>query len=249
MSRGTLSRNLSVWLSWILGGVSILVGMVMIFTAFTAWGPIKTGLARISEGLYSAESAIELFGSDFGSSSSLVVEVSNSIRGTADVVYETWLTLQEIMETTEEVRDMTTQVRMSIDQLPRSITSILGGNHFSDVVVSLNRTYNTSGEALLQMEHLASTLGPIEHLLMDVADGVDSLAVDLFSTEEAFSEASGHLNRAAAAIEATADSSFLPVVIAVTGLIPLLVGLYLIIQGLALRKLYFETPARSETPE
>ena len=249
MGRGTISGQLSVWFSWVLGGLSILVGIAIIVTGLTAWGPIRSGLARVSEGLYSAESAVQRFGSDFGSSSSLVIEVSGSIRATSEVIHETWLTLGEIIETTEEVRDLTTQVRMSIEQLPRTITSMLGSNHFSGVVISLSRTYSTSGEALMQMEHLSETLVPIENLLYEVADGVDSLAMDLFDTEEAFTEASSHLNTAAATIDAAAASSFLPLIVSVAGLMPLLVGLYLIIQGMALRRLYFDVPVRSETSE
>lgn len=247
MSRGNLSGILSVWLSWILGGISAMVGLAMIVAAFTAWGPIRESMTTISKGLHDAKAAVDLMGADFGSSSSLVSKVSASIRSTSYVVQETGTTLESIMETTGEIRNFTNEVRLSLENLPRGITSLMGGDHFSDVTVSLSRIHVTSGEALLQMEHLHATLLPVETLLLEVAEGVDSLAGDLFSTEAAFSEASVHLNSAAEAIEGAAGSSFLPLMVAFAGLIPLLVGVYLVIQGLALRRLYLDNLPSRET--
>jgi len=249
MSSASLSRQMSVWLSWFLGGISILLGIGLVITALTAWGPISEGLSAVSGGLRDAEEAIDLMGSDVSSSSSLISKVSSSIRSTSAVVHETTTTLDNIMETTGELSDLTNEVRLSIEDLPVGIRSLMGQDHFAEVTVSLGRTHAASAEAILQMEHLSETLGPVEELLADVADGVDSLAQDLFSTETAFSDAAGHLESAADAMESAAGSSFLPVMIAFMGVIPLLVGVFLIIQGLALRKLYDEVRPMTETSE
>jgi len=249
MGGGTLSRRLSVWLSWILGGISALVGIVTTILALTAWGPIRESLSRVSEGLREAESAIDLMGSDFGSSSSLVTQIASSIRSTSSVIHETSTVLGEIMETTTELRDFTNEVRMGIENLPGTIRSLMGPDQMSGVTVSLARTHAASGEALLRMEHLAEALTPVEVLLIQVADGVDSLSGDLFSTEAAFGEASGNLEGAADAIDQAAGSSFLPVVAVLASMIPLLVGVYLVIQGMALRRLYLEAPPMRETTE
>jgi methyl-accepting chemotaxis protein len=240
---------MSVWLSWVLGGFSILLGIALVITALTAWGPISEGLSAVSGGLRDAEEAIDLMGSDVSSSSSLISKVSSSIRSTGEVVRETTTTLNNIMETTGEISNLTNEVRLSIEDLPVGIRSMMGQDHFSEITVSLGRTHSASGEAIIQMQHLSETLGPVEALLADVADGVDSLAGDLFSTETAFSDAAGHLESAAAAMESAAGSSFLPAMIAFMGAIPLLVGVFLIIQGLALRKLYGDALPMRETSE
>ncbi|MEN8209638.1 MAG: hypothetical protein ABFR50_10355, partial [Candidatus Fermentibacteria bacterium] len=236
----------SILLSWILGVIAITAGTAIIIFAFTAWSPVRGSLVSISEGLHSANAAIELIGKDFGTSSSLVSEVSNSIRSMEEIVQETWITINNISETTEDLRRLVLTVGESLENLPPTITSMLGGNYFSEAISSLYNTYYSSGEMISQMEHLSVTLQPLEPILEEVADGVDSLAGDLFSTEEAFSEATQHLSMAAEAIEKAADSSVLPLVAAGTGFIPLLVGLYLIIQGIALGRLYSATADHDE---
>ncbi len=236
--KNLISHSLSILLSWILGIIAIVAGAVIIIIAFTAWGPVRGGLVSISEGLQSANEAVELIGKDFGTSSSLVSEVSNSIRSIKEIVHETWVTVNSISQTTEEMRRLVLTVGESLENLPPTITSMIGRNYFSEAISSLNNTYYSSGEMISQMEHLSVTLQPLEPILDEVADGVDSLAGDLFSTEEAFSEATQHLQRAAEAIENAADSSILPLIVAGTGLIPLLLGLYLIIQAIALGRLY-----------
>lgn len=236
--KNLISHSLSIWLSWILGVVSIAAGAAIVIISFTAWGPVRSSLISISEGLHSANAAVELIGKDFGTSSSLVSEVSNSIRGTKEIVHETWITVNSIRQTIEEMRGLVLVVGESLENLPHAITSIIGRNYFSEAISSLNNTFYSSGEMINQMEHLSATLEPMEPILEDVAAGVDSLAGDLFTTEEAFNEATQHLQKAAGAIENAANSSILPLIVAGTGLIPLLVGIYLIIQGVALRKLY-----------
>lgn len=236
--KNLFSHSLSIWLSWVLGVIAIVAGSTIIIVAFTAWGPVRGSLVSIADGLRSANSAVELIGKDFGTSSSLVSEISNSIRSTKDIVHETWITVNNIKETTEEIRGLVLTVGESLENLPVTITSMIGRNYFSEAVSSLNNTFYASGEMISQMEHLSATLEPLEPVLENVASGVDSLAGDLFTTEEAFNEATQHLSRAAGAIENAADSTILPLMIAGTGLIPLLVGFYLIIQGVALRRLY-----------
>jgi len=238
--KNLLSHSLYIWLSWILGIIAIIAGSAIIIIAFTAWGPVRSSLLSISEGLHSANSAVELIGKDFGTSSSLVSEVSNSIRSTNSIVHETWITLNSIRETTGEIRGLVLTVGESLENLPITITSMIGSNYFSDAVASLNNTFYSSGEMITQMEHLSSVLQPLEPVLDEVADGVDSLAGDLFTTKEAFTEATDHLEKAAGAIDSAADSTVLPLIVAGTGVLPLLVGFYLIIQGIALRKLYSE---------
>jgi len=233
-----LSHSLSILLSWILGVVAVIAGTTIIIIAFTAWGPVRDGLNSISEGLRSANAAVELIGKDFGTSSSLVSDVSNSIISVKSVVHETWIAINSIKETTQEIRGLVLTVGESLENLPSTITSMIGRNYFSDAIASLNNTYYSAGEMIARMEHLAATLEPLQPVLQDVASGVDSLAGDLFSTEEAFSEATQHLDNAAAALDSAAESSILPLIVAGMGLIPLLVGIYLIIQGIALRKLY-----------
>ncbi len=233
-----LSHSLYIWLSWVLGIIAIIAGSAIIIAAFTAWGPVRSSLLSISEGLHSANSAVELIGKDFDTSSSLVNEVSNSIRSTNSVVHETWITLNIIRQTTGEIRELVLTVGESLQNLPLAITSMVGSNYFSDAVASLNNAFYSSGEMITQMEHLSSVLQPLEPVLDDVADGVDSLAGDLFTTKEAFTEATDHLNKAADAIDRAADSTILPLIVAGTGFLPLLVGFYLIIQGTALRKLH-----------
>ncbi len=246
-SKNLVSYSLSVWLSWILGGIAIIVGGLIIFVAFAAWEPVKGSLVSISEGIYSARSAVEFIGKDFGTSSSLITDVSSSIRSTSEVIHETWVTINSINETTEEVRYLTLSVAQSIENLPPAILSVIGENHFTEVLSSLESTYSTSGQTIVGMEHLSATLQPMEPLLEEVANRVDSLAGDLFNTEEAFNEAVDHLEKAAETIESATHSSILPLIAAGTGLIPLLVGLYLIIQGVALRRLYLDRPLREET--
>lgn len=247
MSTDAFSRRMSIGISWILGGISILIGVGMAVTAISAWGPISESLSAVSRGLRDAESAIDLMGSDLGNSSSLVNQVSNSIRSTGAVVHETSTALATIIETTGEIRDFTNEVRLSIENLPPAVRSLIGQDHFAEVTVSLSRTHTSSGESLLQMEHLQETLGPVEFLLADVADGVDSLAEDLFSTEAAFSDAAKHLETAAAAVEDAAGSSLLPTLVALAGSIPLLVGVYLIQQGRTLRRLYRDSLPSPDT--
>ena len=242
-----VSYSLSVWLSWILGGIAIVVGSFIIVIAFAAWEPVKGSLVSISEGIYSARSAVEFIGKDFGTSSSLVSDFSSSIRSTSEVIHETWVTINSIKETTEDVRYLTLAVAHSIENLPSPVLSLLGEDHFTEVLSSLENTYSTSGQTIVGMEHLSATLQPMEPLLEEVANGVDSLAGDLFSTEEAFNKAVEHLEKAAETIESATHSSILPLIAAGTGLIPLLVGLYLIIQGVALRRLYLDRPVREET--
>lgn len=233
-----LSHSLSVWLSWILGILAIIAGIAIIIVAFTAWGPVRGSLSSMSQGLHSANSAVELIGKDFGTSSSLFSRVSGSIRNTRDVVRETRITVNGIRETTGDIRSVVHTVSQSLENLPPAITSLLGRSYFSETVTGLHRTFSTSGEMITRMEHLSATLEPMELTLEEVAEGVDSLAGDLFATEEAFNEATRHLDRAAAAMERASRSSFLPLIVAGTGVIPLLIGFYLIIQGIALRKLY-----------
>jgi hypothetical protein len=237
--KNLISHSLSIWLSWILGVLAIITGVAIMVIAFTAWGPVRGSLVSMSEGLRSANSAVGLIGEDFGTSSSLFSQVSNSIRDTRAVVHETWITVNSIRETTAEIRGVVLTVSESLENLPPTITSLLGRSYFSETVNGLNRTFYTSGEMIAQMEHLSATLEPMEPVLEEVADGVDSLANDLFSTEEAFGEANEHLERAAGALEKASQSSILPLIVAGTGLIPVLVGFYLIIQGIALRKLYY----------
>lgn len=236
--RSLVSHRLSVWLSWILGILAVLVGAAIVTVALTAWSPVRGGLLSMSSGLRSARSAVGLIGKDFGSSSSLFFEVSSSIRTTGDVVRETRLTVNEIRETTMEMRSVILTVSESLLNLPPAINSLLGRNYFSPTVDALDRTYYSSGELISRMEYLSSTLHPVEPVLQEVADGVDSLAKDLFSTEEAFAEATAHLETAEGALRAAAESSILPLLAAGTGLIPILVGIYLIIQGVALGRLY-----------
>lgn len=237
-----ISHSLSIWLSWILGILAIVTGALIMIVSFAAWEPVRGSLLSISEGLRSANSAVGLIGDDFGTSSSLFAEVSNSIRSTSEVVHETWITLDSIGETTAEIRGVVLAVRESLENLPSTILSMIGRDYFSETISSLSNTFYSSGEMIAQMEHLSATLEPMEPILMSVADDVDSLAGDLFSTEEAFSEATEHLERAASAVETAAGSSYLPLIVAGTGIIPLLLGLYLIIQGVALRKLYSLPP-------
>ncbi|NOQ21195.1 MAG: hypothetical protein GQ565_00920 [Candidatus Aegiribacteria sp.] len=236
--KNLISHSISILLSWILGVIAIVAGGGIIIVALTAWGPVRGSLVSISEGLRNANAAVELIGKDFGTSSSLVSEVSNSIRSMKEIVHETWITVNSIRQTTEEIRKLVLTVGESLENLPPAITSMIGRNYFSEAISSLSNAYFSSGEMISQMEHLSVTLEPLEPILEEVADGVDSLAGDLFSTEEAFSEATQHLIRAAEAIENAADSSILPLIAAGTGLIPLLVGIYLIIQGIALGRLY-----------
>ncbi len=236
--KNLISHSLSIGLSWILGVIAIVTGASIVIIAFTAWGPVRGSLVSISEGLHSANAAVELIGKDFGTSSSLVSEVSSSIRSMKEIVHETWVSVNSISQTMEEIRRLVLTVGESLENLPPTITSMIGSNYFSEAISSLNNTYYSSGEMISQMEHLTITLQPLEPVLEEVADGVDSLAGDLFSTEEAFSEATQHLTRAAEAIEKSANSSILPLIVAGMGLIPLLVGLYLIIQGIALARLY-----------
>ncbi len=244
--KNLVSHSLSIGFSWILGVIAIVTGTAIIIIAFTAWGPVRGSLVSISEGLHSANAAVELIGKDFGTSSSLVSDVSNSIRSMKEIVQDTWITVNSISQTTEDIRRLVLTVGESLENLPPTITSMIGRNYFSEAISSLNNTYYSSGEMISQMEHLSVTLQPLEPILEEVADGVDSLAGDLFSTEEAFSEATLHLERAAEAIENAADSSILPLIVAGMGLIPLLVGIYLIIQGIALGRLY---SARAEPGE
>ncbi|MCK4506046.1 MAG: hypothetical protein KAW14_10550 [Candidatus Aegiribacteria sp.] len=246
-NKNLVSYSLSIWLSWILGGIAIIAGGLIIFVAFAAWEPVKESLVSISEGIYSARSAVEFIGKDFGTSSSLVTDVSSSIRSTSEVIHETWITINSIKESTEDVRYLTLSVAQSIEKLPSPIQSLIGEDHFTEVLSNLENTYSESGQTIVGMEHLSVTLQPMEPLLEEVANGVDSLAGDLFNTEEAFSEAVDHLEKAAEKIESAAHSSVLPLIAAGTGLIPLLVGLYLIIQGAALRRLYLDRPLREET--
>ena len=246
-SKNVVSYTLSVWLSWILGGIAIIAGGMIICVAFAAWEPVKGSLVSISEGIYSARSAVELIGRDFGTSSSLVTDVSNSIRSTSKVIHETWLIINSIRETTEEVRYLTLSVSQSLEDFPPAILSLIGEDRFTEVLSNLENTYSVSGQTIVGMEHLSATLQPMEPLLEEVASGVDSLAGDLFSTEEAFNEAIDHLEKAAETVESATHSSILPLIAAGTGLIPLLVGLYVIIQGAALRRLYLDRPLREET--
>jgi methyl-accepting chemotaxis protein len=236
--KNLLSHSLSIWLSWVLGVIAIIAGAVIIIVSFTAWEPVRSSLVSISEGLHSANSAIELIGKDFGTSSSLVSEVSNSIRSTKKIVHETWITVNSIRETVAEIRGLVLTVGESLENLPVAITSMVGRNYFLEAVSSLNNTFYASGELITQMEHLSATMEPLEPVLEEVASGVDSLAGDLFTTEEAFNEATQHLEKAAGAIENAADSTILPMIVAGTGFIPLFAGFYLIIQGVALRRLY-----------
>ncbi len=236
--KNLISHRISILLSWILGVIAIVAGAAIIIFSAAAWGPVRGSLLSISEGLHSANAAVELIGKDFGTSSSLVSEVSGSIRSMRDIVHETWLTVDNISETTEDIRRLVLTVGESLENLPPTITSMIGRNYFSEAISSLNNTYYSSGEMISQMEHLSVTLQPLEPILFEVANGVDSLAGDLFSTEEAFTEATQHLSKAAGAIENAAGSSILPLIAAGTGLIPLLVGIYLIIQGIALGRLY-----------
>ncbi len=245
--KNLISHRISILLSWILGVIAIVAGSAIIIFSFTAWGPVRDSLVSISEGLHSANAAVELIGKDFGTSSSLVSEVSNSIRSMEEIVHETWITVDNIRETTEDIRRLVLTVGESLENLPPTITSMIGRNYFSEAISSLNNTYYSSGEMISQMEHLSVTLQPLEPILFEVADGVDSLAGDLFSTEEAFTEATQHLSKAAGAIENAADSSILPLIAAGTGLIPLLVGIYLIIQGIALGRLYSAGVESGET--
>ena len=246
-SRNHVSHSLSVWLSWILGGTASIAGGLIIFVAFAAWEPVKGSLVSISEGIYSAKSAVEFIGKDFGTSSFLITDVSNSIRSTSEVIHETWVIINSINETAEELRYLSLSVAQSIENLPPAILSVIGEDNFLEVLSSLENTYSSSGQTIVGMEQLSATLQPMEPLLEEVANRVDSLAGDLFNTEEAFNEAVDHLEKAAEAIESATHSSILPLIAAGTGLIPLLVGLYLIIQGVALRKLYLERPLREDT--
>jgi hypothetical protein len=236
--KNLISHRISILLSWILGVIAIVAGASIIIFSLTAWGPVRGSLVSISEGLHSANAAVELIGKDFGTSSSLVSEVSNSIRSMKEIVHETWITVNNISETIDDIRRLVLTVGESLENLPPTITSMIGRNYFSEAISSLNNTYFSSGEMISQMEHLSVTLQPLEPILSEVAGGVDSLAGDLFSTEEAFNEATQHLSKAAEAIENAAESSILPLIAAGTGLIPLLVGIYLIIQGIALGRLY-----------
>ena len=218
----------------------------IIIAAFTALKPVTLGLKSISEGLRSANSAVELIGKDFGSSSSLFGEVSSSIRNTREVVRETRITVEEIRQTTQKIRALVLSVNDALENLPSTIMSMIGSNYFSETISNLSNTYYTSGEVISQMEHLSATLEPMETALGSVADGVDSLSHDLFTTEEAFREANIHLERTAAAIENAAGSSFLQLALAGVGFIPLLVGLYLIIQGVAMKRIYASRRAEEE---
>jgi len=161
-------------------------------------------------------------------------------------VHETWVTVNSITETIQEIRSVVLAVSESLDNLPPSIMSMIGRNYFSETLSSLNSTFYNSGEMIAQMDHLSATLEPMEEVLDEVAAGVDTLAGDLFDTEAAFGEATEHLDRAASAIRTAAGSSVLQIAIAATGLIPILVGIYLIIQAVALGRLYSSAGKASE---
>ncbi len=247
MRRLPVSVRVSIYISWVLGCVSLLFGTMLVVTAVTAWGPVRSSMLTASEGIRSAESAISLIGADFGTSSSLVSQVSNSIRSTADVIHETWGTMRKVQETGEDIRSLVFAVRTSIEELPLTVSSMLGRDHFTEVLNELTSTYYTTGEVLVDVQVLTSTLPPVESLLVIVADGVDSLAADLFTTEEAFSEATLHLINAAEAVESTAGSPAIPLMVGGFGLIPILVGVHLLVQAVALRKLYLRDGPSGET--
>ena len=120
--KNLVSHSLSIWLSWIIGFVAVAAGITIIVISLTAWGPVRGSLVSIAEGLHSANSAVELIGKDFGTSSSLVSEVSNSIRSTKSIVHETWITVNDISKTTEEVRELILIIGESLENLPVTIT-------------------------------------------------------------------------------------------------------------------------------
>ncbi|MBD3278728.1 MAG: hypothetical protein GF388_10545, partial [Candidatus Aegiribacteria sp.] len=141
--KSILSHRLSVWLSWILGVLAIFTGIAIIIAAFTALEPVTSGMKSIAEGLRSANSAVELIGKDFGSSSSLFGEVSNSIRGTREVVRETRITVDGIRQSTQEIRALVLSVSSALDNLPPTIMSMIGRSYFSETIANLNNTYYT----------------------------------------------------------------------------------------------------------
>ncbi len=232
--------KLSMALSVILGILAMVVGATVMAASLLGWEPARNGLLSIAEGLRSANAAVELLGGDFGSSSSLFAQVGTSVRNTARVVRETGETVDEICRMTENMRGMILVIKESLENLPPGITAMMGRNYFDETIYGLDNTFYSSGELVTRLEHLSGTLEPVEPVLNHVADQVDSLAADLFSTEEAFGEAVTHLEKAAAALEDAARSRVLPMLLLLAGAIPLLVGIHLLLQAAMLKRIYSE---------
>ncbi len=236
----------AVILSRILGGIAVLVGIALIAAANILWSPISQGFSRFADGLSTAHDAVDAISSGVGSSSTIVSRVRLSIITTSQVVTDTRNVLSEVGYVTEELREMSLLAIEDLESLGTGLGSLIGHNNFYDIAERLSMIYELSGDGMIELEQLTGTLEQLEDYLVDVAGAVESLETDLFSTEAAFGEANVHLERAARAAGTVVSSRAILYAADATGLLIILVGVYLIILGRVIGKIPGGQPVSPE---
>ncbi len=216
-------------MSRILGVLSILAGVFLMITGYAIWQPVSDSLDSITQGISSAERSIDLLSSNFGSSSSLVRRVTETIRQTSEIVEQTHSTLTDIRELSDDAGDFFLTAKLVIENLPSLISNMISQEVINNVVQKINAGYTAVNSANEKLDRLIESIEPLPVKLNSVASGVDSLAYEVFVADSSFMEASASMSSAKNAIDKVSGSRLIPFIISGFGLIPILSGIYLLL--------------------
>ena len=221
-------------MGFILGAGALLVGAALVVLAFSYRGGLEEAMSTVSNGLESARSAVASISMGASSSTSLVTQVRESLEASGEVLDETGSALESTGGSVSRLQTLSSTAAGELTTASERAAVVLGRNSLSGTISQLQQSSQTSRQLAARLDTLRQSVIYLRDEIFLVAQAVESLQNDMFSTEAAFGEAEGHLDRAASAAEKLSGSGALFWALVALGCVVFLTGVHLVLLSLSL---------------
>ena len=234
MSVSGIVRVSARMMGLVLGVLALAAGAAIVLAALAYRGSLDDAMDTVSGGLESARSAVEAVSTGASSSSGLVSRVWESLEASGGVLLETGDALESTRTSVDRLGSLTSTAASELVGINERAAVVLGRNSLGATIGQLQQSSQTSQRLSGRLDTLRASILLLREDVLEVAQAVESLQSDMFSTEAAFGKAEDHLAGAAEAARRMSGSGALFWILAGLGCIVFLAGAHLVLLSAAL---------------
>jgi len=234
MSTAAIVRASARLMGLVLGVLALVAGAAIVLAALSYRGSLDDAMDTVSGGLESARSAVEAVSSGASASTDLVSRVRESLEASGGVLQETGDALEGTRTSVDRLASLTSSAASELASIDERATVVLGRNSLGATIGQLQQSSQTSQMLSGRLDTLRVSILSLRQDVLEVAQAVEGLQTDMFSTEAAFGKAEEHLASASEATRRLSGSGALFWVLAGLGCIVFLAGAHLVLLSAAL---------------
>jgi len=181
-------------LGFVSGTVTAVVGLAIAIFVPLSGSYLAEGAEGLATGASAAGDAVRVLGGDFGSTSSLLGQVSGSVLQTSAIVEQIRLALGEARSSAADLIEASESAAGDLDALAAPMALLSPAVRPGEASMHLRAAAGAGWRTLGRIDSLSTELSGLEAMLDGVAFAVDSLGSDLSTSAGAMETASRRLS-------------------------------------------------------